>query len=166
MTERPKSGFEFLVSAVGGALLLGLSGWLLSRTVASYQAYQVIGAVCLGALALYLGYQAWSLQTCLYRLEGPLLTLQQGMFAVEVDLTAAVGLHRWKAHWMWSHALRDDLGISQVQFYPALSFFREPSTWVLTYTGEGGEPQAVVFRPSARLLHLLRHHRRAMHASK
>lgn len=161
MAERPRSGFEFLVCASLGALLLGLAGWLLWRTVASYQSYQVIGAICLGALALYLWYQAWSLHTCTYRLEGARLTLQQGFSDLEVDLAAAAGLYRWKVHWMWSQSLQADLGIGQIQFFPTFSLFREPSTWVLTYTGEGGERQAVVFRPSARLLHLLRNQRSA-----
>jgi hypothetical protein len=159
MQERPRSGLEFLFCALAGASALGAAGWLLVRQFRgpdAYSSHEVIGAVCLAALAAYLGYLAWQLRTCAYSLEGHLLTLAQGAVTLEIDLRRVRGLHRWKPRWIWFQALKSDLGLPHVDTFPPLWFFRDYSIYVLVYRDDHGEETAVAFRPSSRLLHVIR----------
>lgn len=159
MEEQPRSGLEFLICSLSGVGLGGLSLWLVRGAVqnpTSYQGHEMIGAVCLLALAAYFGYLSWCLHTCRYSLAGSKLTLRQGLTTREVDLTHSPNMHRWKPQWMWSRSLQGDLGLTEVDLFPPISFFREHSTWVLVYTDEDGEARGVAFRPSPRLIHQIR----------
>jgi hypothetical protein len=156
--ERPETRLErYLIGALFGVVLL--SGALLvgriRRAPEEPHPAEFVGLLLLLACTAYLGLLCYELLTVHYVLGEQQFLAAQGFRRLTFDLARPIRLQRWLNRWNGDGAVTRELNVEAVEWYPPFALVRTGG-WVVTGWDLNGRYRAVAFRPSPRLLALLR----------